>query len=117
LKDMMQELEKQAYIFSVETIGLAMSLEQEGEQKELADRLKQASGKVYTLLTDALSAEENKDFADLFRESRRRAEEALECLKESHFRDTAMNDQKTQLTGMAEDIIERMNTILGKIIY
>ena len=114
---MMQELEKQAYIFSVETMGLAMSLEKEGTQQELAGRLKQASGKVYTLLTDALAAEENKDFADLFRESHQRAKEALECLKESRFQDSGLNDKKSELTGMAEDIIERMNTILGKIIY
>jgi len=114
---MMQELEKQAYIFSVETIGLAKSLEKEDAQKELAGRLKQAAGKVYTLLTDALSAEENKDFADLFRESHQRAKEALDHLKKSRFEDSGLNEKKAELTGMAEDIIERMNTILGKIIY
>jgi hypothetical protein len=114
---MMQELEKRAYIFSVEAIGLAMSMEKEGTQKELAGRLKEASGKVYTLLTDALGADENKDFADLFRESHRRAKEALECLNESGLQDEALNNKKAELTSMAEDIIERMNTILGKIIY
>lgn len=114
---MMQELEKQAYIFSVETIGLAKSLEKESTQKELAGRLKQASGKVYTLLSDALSAKENKDFADLFRESHQQTKQALEYIKQSQFQDSGLNEKKAELTGMAEDIIERMNTILGKIIY
>ena len=113
----MQELERKAYIFSVETIGLAMSMDKAGKQKEVAARMKQASGKVYTLLTDALAAEENKDFADLFRASYQQAQDARDHLKALNLAEQTLTEQREKLLTMAHEIIERMEEILGKIIY
>jgi len=113
----MQELERKAYIFSVETIGLAMSMEKEGGQRELARKLKKASGQVYTLLTDALEAEENKDFADLLRASHQQAMNARDYLKQTGLSQAGLRNKQKELTGMVEEVIERMDNMLGKIIY
>ena len=113
----MQELERKAYIFSVEAIGLAVSLEKEGNMQEQASGFKQSSGKVYTLLTDALEADENKDFADLLRASHQKAGEALRYLEGINPGDDALAEKKDELMRMAGEIIQRLDEILGKIIY
>jgi len=114
---MMLELEKKAYIYSVEAIGYARSIEKAGEQSELAGIFKEAAGRVYTLLTDALEAEENQELANLFRESRSKASESLRHLEQTHPRDNPLREKKKELTALIEDILARMDEIEQRLIY
>jgi four helix bundle protein len=114
---MMLELEKKAYIFSVESIGFSKDLEKQGIQPELAGNLRQAAGRVYTLLTDALEAEENKDFASLFRQSRQQASEARGHLDKAQPGEDALMEKKKELNTLIDEILKLMDEIEGKLIY
>lgn len=113
---MMLELEKKAYIYSVEAIGYSRSIEKLGNQSELAARFREAAGRVYTLLTDALEAEESKDFAALFRDSQSQASESRRYLQQLKAEEATLEEKKHELTGLIDDIRRRMNEIEKKLI-
>ncbi|GEM_PF-1265704 len=115
----MVELEKQAYLYSVNVIGYARSLEHQcGESgQKVAARLKQAGGQVYQLLTDCLEAEANEDFAGLFRQSREQAALSLDYLNQSQPGQADLQEQKASLRASAQQLLERMDQIESKFIY
>jgi predicted nuclease with TOPRIM domain len=113
----MQELEKQAYIYSVEAIGFAKSLEKETNPGEGIEEFKKKSGKIYKLVADTHKAESNTGFADLLRETKALAPELKQKLHKIHTEDKALQEQKKQLTSKLDDIIQRLDEILSKIIY
>ena len=114
---MMLELEKKVYIYSVESIGYARSIEKVGEQSELAGKFREAAGRVYTLLTDALEAEGNQELADLFRESRSLASGSRTYLEQTHSQDAGLQEKKRELTALIDDILTRMDEIEQRLIY
>lgn len=114
---MMLELEKKVYIYSVESIGYARSIEKLNEDSSLAGKFREAAGRVYTLLTDALEAEENQELANLFRESRSLASESRKYLEQTHVEDAALKEKKKELTALVDDILERMDAIEQRLIY
>mgnify|MGYP006273239753 CR=1 FL=1 len=113
----MLELEKKAYIFSVDAIGFTKDMDKKGIQTDLASNLRQAAGRVYTLLTDALEAEENKDFASLFRQSRQQASEAREQLEKTQPPEDVLMDKKKELNTLIDEILKLMDEIEEKLIY
>ena len=113
---MMLELEKKAYIYSVESIGYSRSMEKQGSQSELAGSFREAAGRVYTLLTDALEAEENKDFAALFRDSKSQASASRQYLQQLNAKQAGLEEKKHELIGLVDDIMRRMDEIEKKLI-
>jgi len=114
---MMLELEKKVYIYSVESIGYARSLEKLAEQSELAVQFREAAGRIYTLLTDALEAEENQELANLFRESHSRASESRKYLEQTRSEDAGLQEKKKELATLIDDILARMDEVEQRLIY
>ncbi len=113
----MQELEKQAYIYSVEAIGFAKSLEKENNSSSGIAEFKKNSGKIYKLIADTHNTDSNSGFADLLREAKNLAPELKHKLDKIHTEDKALQEQKKQLTSKLDDLIQKLDEILSKIIY
>jgi len=113
----MKELEVQTYQFAVEGIGLVKSLEKEVPGLATSD-LKQSMGAVSLKYMDALSAEENEDFASNLRAchaSAKRSEELLHTLEK--LTNKELIQQKEKMINDSKKIIEKLDGIIEKLIY
>jgi hypothetical protein len=113
----MQELEKKAYIYSVEAIGFGKSMEKTNNEKEQINEFKIKSGELYKLIAETHKTEGNEEFADLLRNAKQLAPELNEMLSVIKVEDTAFAKQKEQLTQYLSQIEKKLDEILSKIIY
>jgi predicted nucleic acid-binding Zn-ribbon protein len=113
----MQELEKKAYIYSVEAIGFAKTLEKDKRHPEQTQLFKTLSGKIYTMVADSHKAESNKDFADTLRECKNITLQLEKLLSQLEISDSGMKEQKKQLEKKLQEINNKLNDLLSKIIY
>ena len=113
----MQELEKITYIYSVEAIGFAKSLEKLHPGDERIREFKNKSGKMYTLVADTHKAETNREFADKLRKVRSISMELTEKLPTFNVESKELSKQKEQLSEKLKEIKEKLDELLSKIIY
>ncbi len=114
----MKELEKNTYIFSVEAIGFAKTLEKKEELKDKAGILKNLAGNTYKKFADARQAEETKSFANFLRESYKNACEAKKLLEEIHIDgNSELENQQEGLIKKIKIIVSGMDDITKKLIY
>ncbi len=113
----MKELEVKTYNFAVLGIGLIKSLEKEFPELVNSD-LKKSIGAVSIKFIDALNAEENEDFAKNLRECHSNAQKSVELLNAlGEIANNTLNEQKLTLINESKIIIEKLNTIISKLIY
>ena len=113
----MKELEVKTYNFAIQGIGLIKSLEK--EFPELANKeLKQSLGAVSIKFIDALNAEKNEDFAQNIKECHTNALKSSELLNEmDEIANDTFNKQKKALINESKVIIEKLDTIVSKLIF
>lgn len=113
----MKELEVKTYNFAIQGIGLIKSLKK--EFPELADNdLRQSMGAVSIKFIDALNAEENEDFAKNIRDCHSNALKSSELLiKMDEIKNDTFNKQKETLINESKLIIEKLDTIISKLIF
>jgi hypothetical protein len=113
----MKELEVKTYNFAVQGIGLVKSLEK--EFPELADNdLKQSMGTVSIKFIDALNAKENEDFAQNIKDCHLNALKSSEILsKMGEIKNDTFNKQKEVLINESKEIIEKLDTVISKLIF
>ena len=113
----MKELEVKTYNFAVQGIGLIKSLEK--EFPELANNeLKQSMGAVSINFIDALNAQENEDFAKNMRECFSNAQKSSELLNAiGEIQNRTLDEQKMGLIKDSKIIIEKLDSIISKLIY
>lgn len=113
----MKELEVKTYNFAVLGIGLIKSLEKEFPELVNSD-LKKSIGAVSIKFIDALNAEENEDFAKNLRDCHSNAQKSIEILNTmGEIANNTLNEQKNTLIIESKIIIEKLNTIISKLIY
>ena len=113
----MKELEKKTYIFSVEAIGWAKSMEKVNDHSNEAVSFKLAAANAYKFFSGAIIAEENKAFADMLRDSLSAEKEARKLLEEISTEDEELAKQQKALYEKSDEIISELEKILEKIIY
>lgn len=113
----MKELEIQTYNFSVDGIGLVKSLEK--EHPDLVNSaLKQTIGNVSLKFMDAVSAKENEDFANNLRSCLSETKKSVEFLRAIEgIQNKPILDQKDKMIDDSKIIIEKLENIIGKLIY
>ncbi|MFO7829108.1 MAG: four helix bundle protein [Bacteroidales bacterium] len=113
----MQELEVKTYNFAIQSIGFVKSLEK--NHPELVNKeLKPCAGAVSINFIAALDSNENEDFAKNLRACHNNAKKSLTLLKETReIKDQQLNSQKDALIKEAEEIIEKLDQIIDKLIY
>lgn len=113
----MKELEIKTYDFAVQGIGLIKSLEKEFPELVNND-LRQSIGAVSIKFIDALNAEENEDFAQNIRDCHSNALKSSELLsKMDEIKNDTFNKQKEVLINESKVIIEKLDTIISKLIF
>ena len=113
----MKELEVKTYNFAIQGIGLIKSLEKEFPELVNSD-LKQSIGAVSLTFIDALNAEENEDFAKNLRDCHSNAQKSVELLNAmGEIANDTLSEQKSKLINESKIIIEKLNTIISKLIY
>jgi len=113
----MKELEVKTYNFTVQGIGLIKSLEKEFPTLVNSD-LRQSIGAVSIQFIDALNAKENEDFAKNLRDCYSNAQKSVELLHSlGEIDNNTLNDQKNTLINDSKEIIEKLNTVINKLIY
>lgn len=113
----MKELEVKTYNFAIQGIGLVKSLEK--EFPELANNdLKQSMGAVSIKFIDALNAEGNEDFAQNIKDCHSNALKSSEFLsKMDEIKNDTFNKQKEVLINESKEIIEKLDTVISKLIF
>jgi translation initiation factor 2B subunit (eIF-2B alpha/beta/delta family) len=113
----MQELEVKTYNFAIQGIGFVKSLEKNNPEVD-SNELKSCAGAVSIKLIAALDSKENDDFANNLRECHNNAIKALERLKSlDDLKEKNLENQRIQLIKEAEEIIEKLDKIIEKLIY
>ena len=113
----MKELEVKTYNFAIQGIVLIKSLEKEFPELVNSD-LKQSIGAVSLTFIDALNAEENEDFAKNLRDCHSNAQKSVELLNAmGEIANDTLSEQKSKLINESKIIIEKLNTIISKLIY
>lgn len=113
----MQELEVKTYNFAIQCIGFVKSLEKDYPEMVIKD-LKSCAGAVSIEFMAALDSNENEDFAKNLRVCHSNAKKSLELLKKTdEVKDEKLNSQKILLIKEAEEIVEKLNQIIDKLIY
>jgi len=113
----MKELEEKTYNFTVQAIGLIKSLEKEFP-KLVNPELKKALGNVSIKFMDAMDADENTDFANNLRDSKENAEKSYELLSQmGSIQNELFNSQRNTLISEAQEIKEKLENIISKLIY
>jgi len=113
----MQELEKKTYNYTVQTIGFIKTLEKQFPHL-VNEELREIAGNVSLKFMDALDSIENNDFSDNIRKSHENAKRSFEILKSINCSENAdLEKQKTQLLLESNEIIEKLNVIINKLIY
>ncbi len=112
----MRELEKQTYDFAVEGISLIKSLEKTFPEL-VSIELKRNIGAVSTKYIDAVNAKENEDFASNLRECHTSAKKSVELLNSLDIKNEDFNSQKSKLINDSKLIIDKLDTIISKLIY
>ncbi len=113
----MQQLEKKIYIFSVEAIGWSKSMEKKDNQPEDVVSFKLAAANAYKLFSDAVTSEENRDFANKLRDSLTAAKKAQKIINELSVDDEELKKQQSNLNQQIEKIVNELEEITKKIIY
>ncbi len=114
----MKELEKNTYVFSVEAIGFAKTLEKKEAQKKNAGIIKEYAGTVYRKLADAQQEDETEVFADSLRKSYQAASQAKDLFEELEIEnDVDLQDQQKKLLEKIKIIVSKMDEIIKKLIY
>ena len=113
----MKELEEKTYNFAIQGIGLIKSLEK--EFPELANKdLKQSMGAVSIKFIDALNAEKNEDFAQNIKDCHSNAFNSYELLSNrDEIKNDTFNKQKNVLINESKVIIEKLDTVISKLIF
>lgn len=113
----MKELEEKTYDFAIQGIGLIKSLEKEFPELVNKD-LKQSMGAVSIKLIDALNAEKNEDFAQNIRDCHSNTLKSSELLsKMDEISNDTFNKQKEELINESKVIIEKLDTVISKLIF
>jgi hypothetical protein len=113
----MRDLEKQTYDFAVAGISLIKSLEKEFPEL-VNSELKQNVGAVSIKYIDAINAQENEDFANNLRECHSSAEKSIELFSAlGEIGNINLNEQKIKLINDSKIIIEKLDTVISKLIY
>lgn len=113
----MRELEKKIYIFSVEAIGWAKSMEKTNVNPNEVGSFKLASANAYKYFSDAVVSEENHAFADKLRDSLNAAKEAGKLLDGISAGNKELAKQQNLLKEKIEKIVSKLEEITKKIIY
>jgi len=113
----LKELEKKTYIFSVEAIGWAKSMEKMNDHPNEAMSFKIAAANAYKFFSSAIVAEENKAFADKLRDSLSATKEARKLLNEISTENEELAKQQKALYEKSGEIISELEKIIKKIIY
>jgi hypothetical protein len=113
----MQQLEKKIYIFSVEAIGWSKSMEKNNNQPEDVVGFKLAAANTYKFFSDAVTSEENSDFANKLRDSLNAAKEAKRILDGISVDEQELAKQQSSLNQQIESIVSELEEITKKIIY
>jgi len=113
----MKDLEKQTYDFAVAGISLIKSLEK--EYPELVNsELKKNIGAVSIKYIDAINAQENEDFANNLRACHSSAKKSIELFNAlGEIGNINLNKQKIKLIKDSKIIIEKLDTVISKLIY
>jgi len=113
----MKELEEKTYNFTVQAIGLIKSLEKEFPEL-VNSELRKTMGNVSLKFMDALDSEENTDFANNLRDCKSSAEKSHELLsKMGDIENELYNSQRKALLSEAQEIKEKLENIISKLIY
>lgn len=113
----MKELEVKTYNFAVQGIGLIKSLEKEFPAL-VNNELKQSMGAVSISFIDALNAQENEDFAKNIKVCYTNAKKSNELLNTlGNFENQNLNEQKVLLINDSKSIIDKLDSIISKLIY
>ncbi|MGM0497123.1 MAG: hypothetical protein ACQESJ_04345 [Bacteroidota bacterium] len=113
----MKELEKKTYIFSVEAIGWAMSMEKMNDHPNEVTSFKLAAANTYKYFSSAVVSEENQAFADKLRDSLNAAKEAEKLLDEISTENEELAKQQKALYEKSGEIVSELEEITKKIIY
>lgn len=113
----MKNLEKNIYIYSVEAIGWAKSMEKTPADSEQLKTFKFAAGNMYKQFSDAVISEDNKVFADHLRASLKQGKQSAQLLDAFTIEEQSLKNQQTNLQTRIEDIINQLEEVTGKIIY
>ncbi len=112
----MRELERQTYDFAIEGISLIKSLEKTFPEL-VSTELKRNIGAVSTKYIDAVNAKENEDFAGNLRDCHASAKKSIELLNSLDIKNEDFNSQKSKLINNSKLIIDKLDTIISKLIY
>lgn len=113
----MKDLEVETYNYSVAGIGLVKSLEKKYPHL-VNPELKQTIGNVSLKFMDAVSASENEDFAHNLRlcfAATKKSVELLNAMEE--IQDEQIVSEKEKMVRDSKMIIEKLETIISKLIY
>jgi len=113
----LKELEKKTYIFSVEAIGWAKSMEKANDHTNEAVSFKLTAANAYKFFSNAVIAEENKAFADNLRDSLNATKEARKLLEGISTENEELAKQQKALYDKSGEIIDELEEIIKKIIY
>lgn len=113
----MKDLEVKTYNFAVQGIGLIKSLEKEFPELVNID-LKQSMGGVSINFIDALNAQESEDFAKNIRACYANTQKSAKLLQSlGVIENKALEEQKMQLINDSKNMIDKLDSIISKLIY
>ncbi|MFO8235380.1 MAG: hypothetical protein R6U04_08265 [Bacteroidales bacterium] len=113
----MQQLEKQAYIYCIDTADFVKSLEKMNKTFPNIQEIKKLSGEMYHHIADTHKANTNKEFADILRKTKTITEKLQSKLPTINPEEDTLTEKQKNLTEKLTEIQNRLNDILSKIIY
>lgn len=113
----MQQLEKQAYIFCIETIDLIKLLEKQYGNSTTYQEVKKISGDMYHRIADTHKADSNKEFADLLRETDKILKTIEQKMPEIKPEGAELKEKYDSLSDKLNEVKNSLNDILSKIVY
>lgn len=113
----MQQLESQAYNFTVKAIGFIKSLEKVLPHL-VNEELRKSSSEVSLRFMEAMNADQTKDFSDNIRNSYQSAQQSFELLKSMNCSENKeLEKQKAELLTDLHEINVKLSSIIIKLIY
>lgn len=113
----MKDLEVKTYNFAVQGIGLIKSLEKDFPEL-VTSELKKSIGAVSISFIDTLNASENEDFSKNIKACYSNAQKAEELLNSmGKIQNIDLNQQKDLLINDSKIIINKLDSIISKLIY
>lgn len=108
--ELIEKLSNKVYIYSIDNISFAKSLQKKGFDISIVNHIVQISGKLSTALLDATDSKDADEISTLVNNSYNYAKQSLKLLQEVNCKDELLNE-KANLIIETYEIIKQIEQI------